>query len=339
MEDVSHESPRNRRVDGFLHVADSHRSRPVRGDRAVASSSAHRPLQRHGAPNSRVDRPTSRRRLSGRHRAQMIASRSRQRAQRDVPASRGGHGHRRSDLSPGESGAESVRGTRDRLDPSRMPGSCSRAQSGASATRALDLQSVLPSQSDASGARDGRARSPTRLGTVRWRDHRDSGSRRSPSPVRTKGRVTPDSRRAVLDGGGVKVRTAWLVSSVDEAFAGARVTLNAPTVHEPERQSLSRIVRPVKDDIVLANDTLCELPDGVNIRPIVSRARQTSRSPCASTSSARVGSTAAGPSGSPRRRRSASPSRFIRSRTGFDVPYASLPPPLPGLSALHDLSS
>ena len=61
-----------------------------------------------------------------------------------VPASSGGHGHRQSDLSPGESLAESVRGTRDRLDPSRMPGSHDRAQSSASAMRPRDLQPVLP---------------------------------------------------------------------------------------------------------------------------------------------------------------------------------------------------
>ena len=74
---------------------------------------------------------------------QMVASRSRQRLQRDVPASSGRHGRRRSDFSPGESLAESVRGTRDRLNPSRMPGSRDRAQSGASATRPHDLQPVL----------------------------------------------------------------------------------------------------------------------------------------------------------------------------------------------------
>ena len=77
-------------------------------------------------------------------------------------------------LSPGESLAESVRGTRDRLNPSRMPGSCDRAQSGASATRPHDLQPVLSSESDASGAQEGRARSPTRLGAVHWAHHRDS---------------------------------------------------------------------------------------------------------------------------------------------------------------------
>src|SRR5262249_15229326 len=76
VEDVSHESPRVSRVDGFLHRADSYRSRPVRGDRAVACPSRHRALQHHGASNSRVDRPTSRRRIPGRHRTQVVASRS-----------------------------------------------------------------------------------------------------------------------------------------------------------------------------------------------------------------------------------------------------------------------
>src|SRR2546427_137748 len=112
VEDVSHESPRVSRVDGFLHRPDTHRSRAVRVDRAVASSAAHRAFQHHGASDGHVDGPTSRRRIPGRHRTQMVASRSRQRLQRDFPASSGGHGHRRSGLSPGESLAESVRGTR-----------------------------------------------------------------------------------------------------------------------------------------------------------------------------------------------------------------------------------
>ena len=63
MEDVSRESPRVRRVDGFLHRADTPRSRAVRVDRAVVCSSAYRAFHRHGAPNSRVDRPTNRRRI------------------------------------------------------------------------------------------------------------------------------------------------------------------------------------------------------------------------------------------------------------------------------------
>src|SRR5437879_758068 len=74
-------------------------------------------------------------------------------------------------LSPGESLAESVRGTLDRLNPKRMSGSRDRAQSGASATRPHDLQPVLSSESDASWAREGRARSPTSLDKIHWADH------------------------------------------------------------------------------------------------------------------------------------------------------------------------
>ena len=70
--------------------------------------------------------------------------------------------------------AESVRRTGDRLNPSRMPGSRDRAQSGASATCPHDLQPVLPSESDASWAQEGRPRSSTRLGDVPWAHHRDS---------------------------------------------------------------------------------------------------------------------------------------------------------------------
>jgi putative transposase len=43
----SHESSRVSRVDGFLHRPDTHRSRAVRGDRAVASSSAHFNITEH----------------------------------------------------------------------------------------------------------------------------------------------------------------------------------------------------------------------------------------------------------------------------------------------------
>jgi hypothetical protein len=120
VEDVFHQSPRVRRVDGFLHRTDPHGSRAVRGDRAIACPSPHRAFQHHAASNIRLDRPISRRGIPGRQRAQVVASRSRQRLQRDVPASRGGHGHRRSGLSAGESVAESVRRACNRLNSSRF---------------------------------------------------------------------------------------------------------------------------------------------------------------------------------------------------------------------------
>src|SRR5262249_13520785 len=40
------------------------------------------------------------------------------------------------------------------------------------------------------GVEKGGAGSPTGLGTLHWSDHRDSGSRRAPSPVLTEGRVS-----------------------------------------------------------------------------------------------------------------------------------------------------
>jgi hypothetical protein len=126
----------------------------------------------------------------------LFASRSRQRLQRDVPASRGGHGHRRGGLSAGESLAESVRRTRDRVNSSRMPGSCDRAQSGASPTHPQNLQPVLSSDSNTPGAGEGRARAPTRLGHVRGTNHRDSGSRRPSSPLRTAGSISSGSAGA-----------------------------------------------------------------------------------------------------------------------------------------------
>jgi hypothetical protein len=61
----------------------------------------------------------------------------------------------------------------------------------------------------------------------------------------------------VLDGGAAKARTARkLVLSVDNAFRRARVTCNAIGPYtQPERQRLSQIVSPVKDDTILANDS------------------------------------------------------------------------------------
>jgi putative transposase len=171
-----------------------------------------------------------------------LASRSQQRLQRDVPASRSGHGHRRSDL---ESLAESVRGTRDRLDPPRMPESCDGAQSGASATRPLDLQPVLPWKSDASGlekdAPDPRPVSAPSTGAiiaipeVGGLHHRYE---RKPRKQQTSRRACARPRWSE------STRTARrLVSSVDQAFsAGSRHVQREPTVHKPERRSLSRIV-------------------------------------------------------------------------------------------------
>src|SRR5207244_3611594 len=75
-----------------------------------------------------------------------------------------------------------------------------RAVSGASATRPHDLQPVLSSESDPSWPREGRARSPTSLAKIHWADHRDSGSRRPSSPLRTAGSVSARPARRVCAG-------------------------------------------------------------------------------------------------------------------------------------------
>ena len=74
VEDISHESPRVSRVDGFLHRADAHGPRAVRTDRARASSPAHRASQHHGSSDSRLVRSTSGRCISGRHGAPLDAT-------------------------------------------------------------------------------------------------------------------------------------------------------------------------------------------------------------------------------------------------------------------------
>src|SRR5262249_36134757 len=66
----------------------------------VALPSAHRAFQCHGASDSNLGGSTSRRGISGRHCAEMVASRSRQRLQRELPPASRGHDHRRSRLSP-----------------------------------------------------------------------------------------------------------------------------------------------------------------------------------------------------------------------------------------------
>src|SRR4029434_8625471 len=58
--------------------ADTHWSRPRRGDRVVARSSPRHAFQQYGASSRRVDRPTSRRRIAGRHRSQVATPRSTQ---------------------------------------------------------------------------------------------------------------------------------------------------------------------------------------------------------------------------------------------------------------------
>jgi hypothetical protein len=106
--------------------------------------------------------------------------------------------------------AESVRGTSDRFNPARMPGSRDRAQSSALATPPYPLHQVLSSELDASWPREGRARPPTSLANVRWADHRDSGSRRPSSPLRTASRVSASPAGAPLlnVGGTAYVRIA-----------------------------------------------------------------------------------------------------------------------------------
>jgi transposase InsO family protein len=51
---------------------------------------------------------------------------------------------------------------------------------------------------DASWPREGRARFPTSLANIRWADHRDSGSRRPSSPLRTASRVSASPAGAPL---------------------------------------------------------------------------------------------------------------------------------------------
>ena len=55
--------------------------------------------------------------------------------------------------------AESVRGTRDRLNPPRVCGSCDRAECVTSATHPHDVRALLSSKPDSPGAGEGHARS------------------------------------------------------------------------------------------------------------------------------------------------------------------------------------
>src|SRR5882762_5393566 len=133
-----------------------------------------------------------------------------------------------------------------------MPGSRDRAQPGASATRPDDLQPVLPSESDASGAREGRARSSTHLGNVHSADHRDSGSGRPASPLRTAGSISSGPAAAHMpDISAASARIAHSpFRSIGRTF-GADVTFNVI-----RNQGPGQIVSPVTVGAVLANDSM-----------------------------------------------------------------------------------
>ena len=115
--DLPDESPRVSRVDGLLHGADAHGTGALRRRGAVAPSTAHPASQHDGASDRRVGRATGGRGLSGRHGTSLDPPGSRPHLRRGLPAPPGGHGHRRGRVRAGESVAESVRRTRDRLDP------------------------------------------------------------------------------------------------------------------------------------------------------------------------------------------------------------------------------
>ena len=121
----------------------------------------------------------------------MVASRSRHHLQRALPPASGEHGHRRGRLRSGEPLAESVRRTRDRLNPPRVLGPCDRAQCITSATHPHDVRALLSSKPDSPGAGEGCAGSAAGVTVIRWTDRRDSGSGRASSPLRTEGRVAP----------------------------------------------------------------------------------------------------------------------------------------------------
>src|SRR4051812_40867015 len=120
----------------------------------------------------------------------MVASRSRHHLQRALPSASGEHGHRRGRLRSGKPLAESVRGTRDRLNPPRVFGPCDRAQCIASATHPHDVRALLSSNPDSPGAGEGCAGSAAGV-AICWTDRRDSGSGRASSPLRAEGRVAP----------------------------------------------------------------------------------------------------------------------------------------------------
>jgi hypothetical protein len=94
MEDLSRESHRLSRVDGFLHRSHLHRSDTLCPGRAVAPAPAHPASQRYRASHRRMVGATSGRRLSGRDSTDVVTPGSRPHLWRRVPAPRRWYRHR-----------------------------------------------------------------------------------------------------------------------------------------------------------------------------------------------------------------------------------------------------
>src|SRR5262245_43111818 len=138
-----------------------------------------------------------------------------------------------------------------------MPGSRYRAESVASSTCPHALQPVLSSDSNPSWAGEGRARSPTRFGHVHRDNHRDSGSRRPPSPLRTAGSIdSGSSGERTLDISVPSARIAY-APVADSSERSAELTSHSkrdPTC-TAAHQSPGPNAPSVDVGAVLANDT------------------------------------------------------------------------------------
>src|SRR3989454_3393627 len=173
----------------FLHGSHRALARPLRSRRARSPSPARRPLQRDRTPYCPLDRPANRGHLPGRLRAVLPPPRSRLGLRARVPATREGHGHRRSSDGASLPMAEPLRGAAYRLHPARMSESRPRPRRTTPAPYPSSLLRVLPPGSNSSLARQGHTRRTASRAAEGRHDHPDSRSRWPASSLRPPGGV------------------------------------------------------------------------------------------------------------------------------------------------------
>src|SRR3989441_11775268 len=182
----------------LLHGSHRALARPLRSRRARSPSPARRPLQRDRTPYCPLDRPADRGRLPGRLRAVLPPPRSRLGLRARVPATREGHGHRRSSDGASLPMAEPLRGAAYRLHPARMSESRPCPRRTTPAPHPGSLLRVLPPGASSPFARQGRAPRPANSAAGTRQGHPDSRSRWPPPSLRPTGRLIQPNRFATI---------------------------------------------------------------------------------------------------------------------------------------------
>jgi hypothetical protein len=116
---------------------------------------------------------------------------------------RGDH-HRRHEYADGSNSAqiavaERLRGTRHRLDPTRVPRSRHRGQRRRAPSSTHRVRHLLHAVTDTSDIGEGRADLAPGRAVVDRADRRDAARRRAPPPLRSRGSLVAVSRRPAND--------------------------------------------------------------------------------------------------------------------------------------------